>query len=111
MPSYRRGLLLFIDEAEAFLGQRGPGAAVRGPRRRSARAFLGRLHGDSPYEREWGVDLKLQTSPRIGMSEHQRNALNAMLFHTGSQSTNFVMVLVAPDVRAIRTYIFITDSP
>ena len=26
MPSYRRGLLLFIDEAEAFLGQRGPGS-------------------------------------------------------------------------------------
>jgi ATPase family AAA domain-containing protein 3A/B len=48
----RRGLLLFIDEAEAFLGQRGP-----------------------------------------GMSEHQRNALNAMLFHTGSQSKNFVLVL------------------
>eukprot|EP01051_Picozoa_sp_SAG22_P008082 SAG22_NODE_596_length_8727_cov_107.360338_8_plen_383_part_00 len=48
----KRGLLLFIDEAEAFLGQRGS-----------------------------------------GMSEHQRNALNAMLFQTGSQSKNFVLVL------------------
>ena len=47
-----RGVLLFIDEAEAFLAQR--------------------------------------TS---GMSEPQRNALNAMLFQTGTQSKNFMLVL------------------
>lgn len=47
-----RGLLLFIDEADAFLGQRG----------------------DS-------------------MSEGLRGALNAMLFRTGDQSKDFLVVL------------------
>ena len=31
--------------------------------------------------------------PRTGMSDDQRNALNAMLFHTGTQSKDFVLVL------------------
>ena len=48
-----RGLMLFIDEAEAFVGTR---------------------------------------SNRMS-SEHLRNALNALLFHTGTQSKNFMMVL------------------
>ncbi|CAN0285935.1 unnamed protein product, partial [Ascophyllum nodosum] len=48
-----RGLLLFIDEAEAFLGRR--------------------------------------SSP--GMSEDTRNALNALLYHTGSASQSLMMVL------------------
>merc|ERR1711871_1537829 len=45
----RRGLMLFIDEAEAFVGTRS----------------------------------------RAVSSEHLRNALNALLFHTGTQSKNF----------------------
>lgn len=49
----RRGLLLFIDEAEAFLGKR--------------------------------------SSP--GMSEDTRNALNALLYNTGSASRRLMMVL------------------
>ena len=49
----RRGLLLFIDESEAFVGTR-------------SRSFD---------------------------SEHIRNALNALLFHTGTQNKNFMMVL------------------
>jgi ATPase family AAA domain-containing protein 3A/B len=48
-----RGLLLFIDEAEAFLASRS----------------------------------------RRAMSEAQRNALNALLFQTGEQSSSFMMVL------------------
>jgi len=49
----RQGLLLFVDEAESFLGQRS----------------------------------------QQRMSEDQRNALNALLFHTGTQGNNFMMVL------------------
>lgn len=48
----RRGLLLFIDEADAFLGRR-----------------------------------------HQGQSEALRGALNAMLFRTGDQSRDFVVVL------------------
>ena len=48
-----RGLMLFIDEAEAFVGTRA----------------------------------------RSNQSEHLRNALNAILFHTGVQSQKFMMVL------------------
>ena len=48
----RKGLLLFIDEADAFLSRRG-----------------------------------------AGMSEGMRGALNAMLFRTGDQSRDFVVVL------------------
>ena len=48
----KRGLLLFVDEAEAFLAQR-----------------------------------------QGGMSESSRNALNALLFQTGTQSHNFALVL------------------
>lgn len=52
-----KGLLVFIDEAEAFLCSRS------------------HLHGDSNSE------------------SHVRNALNALLFQTGSPSRNFMMVL------------------
>ncbi len=48
----RRGLLLFIDEADAFLGRRSD-----------------------------------------AMSEGMRGALNAMLFRTGDQSKDFMVVL------------------
>ena len=51
--SSNRGLMLFIDEAEAFLGSR-------------TRSYL---------------------------SEHSRNALNALLFQTGDQSRHFMLVL------------------
>ena len=40
------------------------------------------------------------------MSDDQRNALNAMLFHTGTQSKDFVLVLAALDAEAIRTPLF-----
>ncbi|TYZ66526.1 hypothetical protein PybrP1_010190 [[Pythium] brassicae (nom. inval.)] len=50
-----RGVLIFIDEAEAFLGCR----ATR----------------------------------KTHMSEAMRNALNALLFHTGSQSKHFMLVI------------------
>lgn len=50
-----RGVLLFIDEAEAFLGCR----ATR----------------------------------KTHMSEAMRNALNALLYHTGTQSTHFMLVI------------------
>ena len=48
-----RGVLLFIDEAEAFLGSRGRG----------------------------------------NVSEHLRNVLSALLYHTGTQSTQYMLVL------------------
>lgn len=51
-----RGLLVFIDEAEAFLSTRGDG-------------------GDQ------------------ASAEHIRHALNALLYQTGTQSRNFMMVL------------------
>jgi ATPase family AAA domain-containing protein 3A/B len=50
--SSRRGVLLFIDEAESFLGQR--------------------------------------TS---GMSENLRNAITALLYHTGTASSKFMMII------------------
>src|SRR3546814_767667 len=49
----RKGLLLFIDEAEAFLGSRS----------------------------------------RVHTSEHIKNALNALLFNTGTESLNFMLVV------------------
>ena len=49
-----KGLLIFVDEAEAFLSARGSGGA------------------DDP---------------------HSRHALNALLFHTGTQSTKFALIL------------------
>lgn len=49
----RKGLLLFIDEAEAFLGSRS----------------------------------------RMKASEHIKNALNALLFNTGTESMNFMLVV------------------
>lgn len=50
-----RGVLIFIDEAEAFLGRRA--------------------------------------SRKMHMSEHMRNALNALLYHTGSPSRSFMLVI------------------
>lgn len=50
----RRGLLLFVDEADAFLQSRETGT--------------------------------------VGISEDQRNALNAFLFRTGTESDQFMMV-------------------
>ena len=49
----RHGLILFIDEAEAFLGSRS----------------------------------------RTNLTEHMRNALNALLYQTGDQSKHFMLVL------------------
>merc|ERR1711871_260246 len=51
--SSSRGLVLFIDEAEAFLGSRS----------------------------------------RSNLTEHMRNALNALLYQTGDQSENFMLIL------------------
>ena len=51
--SSRHGLILFIDEAEAFLGSRS----------------------------------------RTNLTEHMRNALNALLYQTGDQSNHFMLVL------------------
>ena len=48
-----RGVLVFIDEAEAFLASRSNGR----------------------------------------LTEHMRNALNAFLYQTGTQSTHFILVL------------------
>eukprot|EP01034_Spumella_vulgaris_P027884 gene27884-34667_t len=61
----RKGLLVFIDEAEAFLAARG---SVRGG-------------GDQAGEGGAGGDA------------HMRNALNALLYQTGMPSTNFMLVL------------------
>lgn len=58
-----RGLLLFIDEAEAFLGKRS----------------------------------------RPDMSEGTRNALNALLYNTGSASRRLMMVL-ATNRAEVRKY-------
>ena len=51
--SSSRGLVLFIDEAEAFLGSRS----------------------------------------RSNLTEHTRNALNALLYQTGDQSEHFILIL------------------
>merc|ERR1719456_2191190 len=51
--SCRHGVLLFIDEADAFLSSRN----------------------------------------KAGMSEHLRNALTTMLYHTGTPSKKFMLVL------------------
>lgn len=63
----RRGLLLFIDEAEAFLSSRAGGEEGNG--------------GNS------------MNSNGAGNSSHLRNALNALLYQTGTPSTSFMMVL------------------
>lgn len=64
-----RGLLLFIDEAEAFLGKRSSAS----------------------------------------MSEDTRNALNALLYNTGSASHRLMMVLATnrAEVRGAKRYILI----
>lgn len=68
----RRGLLLFIDEAEAFLSSRGSAGAAGG----DGDAMMG---GGGK-----GTD---------NSSIHSRLALNALLYQTGTQSTNFMLVL------------------
>ena len=55
----KKGLLLFIDEAEAFLGCREKSGGTGGS----------------------------------GENQHLRNALNALLYQTGAQSTNFMLIL------------------
>ena len=57
----RRGLLLFVDEADAFLQSRSGGGGGPG-------------------------------TSNTTMSEDQRNALNAFLFRTGTESDQFMMV-------------------
>lgn len=66
---FGRGLLLFIDEAEAFLGKRSSAS----------------------------------------MSEDTRNALNALLYNTGSASHRLMMVLATnrAEVRGAKRYILI----
>jgi ATPase family AAA domain-containing protein 3A/B len=64
----RKGLLVFIDEAEAFLAARGGGGSKSGA--------VGSGSGDN------------ETS-----DVHIRNALNALLYQTGTPSHNFMLVL------------------
>jgi ATPase family AAA domain-containing protein 3A/B len=69
-----KGLLLFIDEAEAFLSKRGTQA------------------GGSPRARAGASSAQRGTDS--GASDaSMRHALNALLAQTGTQSTQFMMVL------------------
>ena len=71
----RRGLLLFIDEADSFLASRG------GPSSAAAAAAAS-LQSSSP-----SVSLSATSS------EGTVAALNALLYHTGEQSSDFMLVL------------------
>ena len=90
----RKGLLLFVDEADAFLGQRGDKMS-------EVRPFPSFSLADSSSDRS------SRTAPRpvslgLGTDEDvmafvfvqgMRGALNAMLFRTGDQSRDFAVVL------------------
>ena len=68
-----KGLLLFIDEAEAFLSSRS-----------------GHTTQSSGTSANAGVS---QQSKGIKHDTNSRNALNALLYQTGIQSTTFVILL------------------
>ena len=77
-----KGLLLFIDEADAFLGEtsgcRPPSQVRPAPHPPLSTGLPPRTAG---------------SRSRSAMSENQRNALNALLFRTGEASKRFMLVL------------------
>ena len=73
----RKGLILFIDEAESFLGQR--------------RSHMGSSHNREGHTKTGILDGSTSSSVP-NHSEAMRNALNAFLYQTGEQSEKFMMV-------------------
>lgn len=73
-----RGLLVFIDEAEAFLCSRTGSS--------SASSMVNADEGTAAVGNSGAVSITQQ-------STHLRNALNALLYQTGTPSRSFMMVL------------------
>ncbi|RZC52097.1 hypothetical protein C5167_020521 [Papaver somniferum] len=71
-----KGLLLFIDEADAFLCEVG-----------------GLVPSNTQIHQESAIAAYSPPRNSIHMSEAQRSALNALLFRTGDQSRDIVLVL------------------
>jgi len=94
----KRGLLLFIDEADAFLGSRD-GVVGRNPsqkRQRKQQQYeqlneeVGEGRSNTEHQQQRQQDLPhMQRQPP---SEDQRNALNAFLYRTGTESDRFMVV-------------------
>ena len=92
----RKGLLMFIDEAEAFL--RAPIARV----------------SCSPWPTVWPVTARV-SAPHIlhvtgrrdqdAISEEMRAALNAFLYNTGTETSNFMLVLASNQPQLLDTAI------
>lgn len=78
----RRGLLLFVDEADAFLQSRGERTSTTTSTTTSPSSTP--QQSNSNIARSSGVNTT--------MSEDQRNALNAFLYRTGTESDQFMMV-------------------
>lgn len=77
----RRGLLVFIDEAEAFLCSRtGSGASTSSM-------------PSAPEEANSSAVDASSNRTMVSQSMHLRNALNALLYQTGTPSRSFMMVL------------------
>ncbi|KAK9206079.1 hypothetical protein WN943_016350 [Citrus x changshan-huyou] len=103
----KRGLLLFIDEADAFLCEETGSVSM------SLNAILvwvsvARMHASLSYRMKTTfilyvpvenlaeiefIDLKFCRRNKTYMSEAQRSALNALLFRTGDQSKDIVLAL------------------
>jgi len=94
----KRGLLLFIDEADAFLGSRD-GVVGRNPSQKRQRKQqqheqleeeVGEGRSNTEQQQQRQQDLpQMQRQPP---SEDQRNALNAFLYRTGTESDRFMVV-------------------
>lgn len=82
----RRGLLLFVDEADAFLKSRGE----RSTGTTTTTSISSTSTGATPTRQQnissGGAGINTT------MSEDQRNALNAFLYRTGTESDQFMMV-------------------
>ena len=91
----RKGLLLFVDEADAFLGQRGDKMSEVGPFQSSSQADSSSATASRTASR-LVLSLGLWTDKDVMafvFVQGMRGALNAMLFRTGDQSRDFAVVL------------------
>ena len=88
----RNGLVVFMDEADAFLRAWPPAALSAGSACRSQGALTGVLRCGVAGRRD-----------RDGMSEEMRAALNAFLYNTGTESSKFMLVLATNQPQLLDT--------